>query len=1123
MTSEIQQLAAGIAALEAQRALLGDAVVEMAAAPLRARLEAARSQQTAPAAEAPQQLKQVSVLFIDVVGSTAMAQRLDPEDIHAVMDSALARFTTLVQQHQGQVLQYTGDGMLAAFGADAAHEDDPESAIRAALEIVAAAKEIAAQVQRDHQVGSFNVRAGINTGSVLLGGGVDAEGTIRGTTVNIAARMEQSAPPGGLRISHDTYRHVRGVFNVTKEPPLLVKGSDEPMVTYLVHGTKPRAFRVVTRGIEGVETRMVARDAELEQLQDAFRSLYRSARPIAIDVVAEAGIGKSRLLYEFENWAEAQPETFYYFRGRAHPQTQTEPYGLLRDVLAWRLQISDGDDAETARKKLVDGVMPLFREDKAEGEANAHLLGQLLGLDFSASPHVRGIGDDARQIRNRGFHAAAQVLRRTAALNDSPIMLLLDDLHWADDGSLDFVDYLVQVNADVSMLMLCMTRPTLFERRPDWGSIESAWSRIDLQPLDKRGSRELANVLLQRLDSIPVALRELITGGAEGNPFYMEELVKMLVDDGAILTGSEAWQVVPDKLLAAHVPPTLTGVLQARLDSLSADEKLALQQASVIGFVFWDQALAALDANSARSLGTQVQRGLVVPREHAAFEGQKEYAFKHQILHQVTYDSLLKRHRREYHARAAAWLAHMSRDRAAESLGLAAEHYERAGDRANACSFFTRAAENAAARYANETMLGYVERALALAEPDDHTTRWRLLLVRESFLLFQNDRAAHAADLDALSLHAEALDDDARRAEVALRRASAHNSAGDHAAGERAAREGLALAYPLESATMAVPLHSILSASLIGRGDYAQARQTAEAGLALARAREDRAGESSLINVLGLIAMEQGELTVAAEHFELTLSIEREIGNRAREGLRLNNLGSVYPRLGDYAKARRHLDDGLRVARAIGRRNVEAGVLLNTASVAHLQGDDSTALTYARAAFDVALASGQKDIEAYARLVAGHAELGLGRLAAAGVAYADSRDRLQLLKMRSQQVLDPVSGLARVALAQGAVDEAVAQMETVHAHIAAGGSLDGTEEPLLIPLTCYQVFAAAGDPRAASVLANAHSELLAQAARIADLQARRGFLHNVPHHREIVAAWERQQASLPERRKSARL
>ena len=1110
--TEQQQVEAALAALEVQRSVLGDAVLEIALAPLRARLEALRAHETA----ASQQRKQVSVMFVDVVGSTSMSRDRDPEDIHAVINTAMQRFTSVIQDFGGRVLQYAGDGLLAAFGADEAREDDAERAVRAGLRIRETVKDIAADAASHQGIDGFDVRIGIDTGTVLLGGGVDAEGSIRGSTVNMAARMEQSAPSGGLRIHHDTYVHVRGVFRVSEEPPLKVKGHDEPLRTYLVHGVRPRAFRSTRRGIEGVETRMVAREAELDRLQECYRGLAERRRSVFVSIVGDAGLGKSRLLHEFEAWADTQAQGFVALRGRAEPQTRWQPFGLLHNVLSWRLQIADDDDAETARRKLVDGLVPVFGPD---GEAHAHLLGQLLGLDFSASPHLRGIVDDARQIRNRAFHAVELLLRRTTEIEAAPVVLLLDDLQWADDGTLDLIQYLEQVQRELPMLVLCATRPGLDERRPEWALLDASRVRLELQPLDRRACRELTAELLQKLGDVPAALRELLIGGAEGNPFHMEELLRMLIDEGAILVGPERWQLLPDRLLAAHVPPTLTGVLQARLDSLPAHEKVALQHAAVIGLVFWDQALAALDPKALAALPALVRRGLLVPHEQGTLEGQKEYAFKHQALHQVTYDSLLRSDRRASHARVAAWLAAMRGGRAADTLGLAAEHYEHAGNTVEACRFYTRAAEDAGARFANEAMLGFVQRALDLLPDGEHALCWRLLRVRERHLADRNDRSAHKADLDRLAELAEALDDDRRRDVVALRRAATLRGAGDPATAEAIVRRRLDAIGGGQTTTTVALLHS-LADSLINQGQYAQAQAVVEQGLPLARDRQDRAAEDVFMSALGLIAMEQGDLTVAAAHFESSLAIAREIGDPAKEGLRLNNLGAVYPMLGDYARARRYLDDGLKVARQTGRRSIEASLLLNTASVAHLQGDDTAALALARAAGEAAAASGQRDLAAFALLVTGHAEHALGRLGASRAAYAASRDELLAMTLRSQQVLDPVSGLARVALAEGHVDEALELVQPLLQHMQAGGRFDGTEEPLRLPLTCFQVLSAARDPRADEVLRQAYEALQAKALRISQPQARQGFLQNVPHHRAIVAAWQGRgdqgEAGLPE-------
>jgi class 3 adenylate cyclase/tetratricopeptide (TPR) repeat protein len=1097
--TEREQIEAGLAALEAQRNILGDAVLAIAAAPLRTRLEALIAQASA----AEQQRRLVSVMFVDMVGSTALSRELDAEDVHAVLDTAMQRFTAVIGSFGGRVLQYTGDGLLAAFGAGETREDDAERAVRAGLDILAAARDASRQAQRDLGIEGYAVRIGIATGPVLLGGGVDAEGSIRGATVNLAARMEQAAPPGGLRIHHDTLVHVRGVFRVCEEPPLPVKGLDEPARTYLVQGVRPRAFRSSRRGIDGVETRMVAREVDLERLQDCLRSVAEQRRSVFVSIVGDAGLGKSRLLHEFEQWADTQAQGLVVLRGRADPSTRSQPFGLLHNVLAWHLQIADDDDAATARRKLEDGLAPQFGPD---GQAHAHLLGQVLGLDFADSPHLRGIVDDARQIRNGAFHAVELLLRRMSELHGAPLLLLLDDLQWADDGTLDLIQYLESVHGDLQMLAVWAQRPGLHERRPEWAALDARREHIELQPLDRRACRELTSELLKKLGHVPVALRELLIGGAEGNPFHMEELLRMLIDAGAILVGEDRWQLLPERLLAAHVPPTLTGVLQARLDSLPATERHALQQAAVIGFVFWDQALAALDPDAVPALAGLVQRGLLVPHEQGTFEGQKEYAFKHQALHQVTYDSLLRRQRRDSHARVAAWLAAMRAGRATETLGLAAGHFERAGDVLQACRYYTRAAEDAAARYANQAMLDFVQRALALLPDGEPDLCWRLLSVRERHLRESDDRAAHAADLNRLAGLAEQLDNDARRDDVALRRASTLRSAGDHAAAEVVLRRRLDAAPP--GATASLALLPSLADTLIGQGRYAQAQAVIEQGLPLARAHADRTAEDALINAAGLIAMEQGDLTVAVTHFEAGLAIVREIDDPAKQGLHLNNLGATYLMLGDYARARRHLDEGLRLARRIGSRPTEASLLLNTASVAHLQGDDTGALALAQAAHDAAVASSQRDLAAFALLVKGHAQHGLGRLQAARDAYAASRDALMATTLRSHQVLDPVSGLARVALADGQLHEALQLVQPLLDHLQAGGRFEGTEEPLRLPLTCYQVLAAAGDPRADKVLRQAHDDLQAKAARISDPQARQGFLQQVPHHRAILALWQ---------------
>jgi len=1110
MPSQKQQLEAAIAAVEAQRSVLGDAVVEASVGALRAQLAALAE---ANSTDFVQTLKQVTILFLDVVGSTALSQHLDPEAISEVMDGALYRLAALVEKHRGKVLKYAGDSILAVFGADEAREDDAERAVACGLAQLALGKVLGAEVQAGLGHSGFDVRVGIHTGDVLLGGGVDLEGAIRGIAVNVAARMEQTAPAGRLRVSQETYALVRGLFEVEAQAPLMVKGIDEPTQSYLVTGAKPRSFRVVTRGIEGVATRMIGRDAELEALQEAFKRLFIDRNLAAVTVVADAGIGKSRLLHEFAAWTDARPELFISFRGRATPQTQGQPFGLLRELIAWRFQIADDDSIETARRKMEQGIVPLFLDDDGLdlSEGHAHLLGHLIGIEWHESRHVKGILDDPKQIRNRAFHAAAQLLRRSS--DTSPVILQLEDLHWADTESLDFLAYLAEVDRDVPLLMLSCCRPTLFERRASWCA-EKIHRRIDLQPLGKDMSRLLASELLKKLPEVPIALRELVIGGAEGNPFYMEELIKMLIDQGAIETG-EIWKVNAERLLLTRVPPTLTGVLQARLDSLPPPERLTLQQASIIGPVFWDRALMALDTKANDTLPALVRRELALPRVDSNNDDLREYAFKHQILHQVTYATVLKRTRRELHGKLARWLAAQTGLRANDFLGAAAKHFELAGDVANAAEYHTRAAEHARTRMAHEAVLDHVEQGLALLNRTSETgTRllcWRLLEVREATLEILGDRARQRRDIEALGELAEALDDDRRRAHAAWRLSALAQRIADYAAMETTARQAVEYARRAGDDEIRLLAQRLLAMSLDFQNRPTEGRSLAEEGLAEARSLGLRRVEGLYLNALGVMLAMQSDDVGALLVDQQSLVAYRAAGDRRNEAIAHGNIGAGWLGLGDLARARGELEEALRLMRINGERALEVSPLCALSTLALWQGDDAHALVHARAALDTAVAVHARDQEAAALCRVGEAELALGRYTPAADAFAAAHARAS--EIASPLRHDASAGLARVALAQGDTAAATTALEPLLALGARTSDdetpLKGVEFPRLVEWTCHRLLAAFGDPRAAEWLVRAHKALGAQAATIVDGELREGFIRNIPAHREIAAAWER--------------
>ena len=880
MSKERQQLEAAIAALEAQRALLGDAVVDTALAPMRRELEATRSAESST----NQRLKQVSLLFVDVVESTAMGQRLDPEEIHAVMDGALERFTAIVQSHHGRVLKYTGDGMLAVFGSQVASEDDVESAIGAGLGIIEDARLQARDVRLKYDMEDFQVRAGVHTGIVLLGGGVDTESSIRGDTVNVAARVEQSAPPGRLRVTHDSFRHVRGLFDVVEQPLIRVKGVGEPLRTYLVECAIPRTFRAPTRGIEGMQTRMVGRESELRALQAAFDATIAESRGRAVTLVGEAGLGKSRLLAEFQQ--SLDPRSCWLLAGRAHPRSAVHPYGLLRDVLTRHLEIGERDAAPLAEHKLVEGLGPLFVE---EGEAPIHLLGQLIGLDFSTSAHVEELLRNERQFKALAFDAGALYLRRLG--DRRPVVMMLDDLHWSDEGSLEFIRFASRRNRDVPLLSVMLVRPSFFEQHADWADDDDSHIRLDLKPLDKVVSCELAATLLRHIAEVPAALRALVTDGAEGNPFYMEELVKMLVDDGVILAEAQGWRVLLDKLMGTRVPSTLTGVLQARLDALGPRERTALQQAAVVGHVFWNQALAAIDPGAVDALPALLRKQFIVHHNMDAVDDTHEYTFQHHLLHQVTYDTMLREARRQGHERVGAFwsaraeVASPQEVNASACRALAEAHdHRRLSDPVGFATWFDAQFSNYYNAYAIQTLRPLVQSTVELCERHlgrDHIETARALtnLARAGVQQGETD-SAESALRRALAIQEQVLGDHPDTARTLAVLGGCFQGRGDHAAAEPCFRRALELRerllgpeHPLTIGMLDYLAHVV---SELGRTDEAEALVRRALHLYERTSGPDAPETAVALATLGEVLVKKGELGAAEPVLRRALSVQQQ-------------------------------------------------------------------------------------------------------------------------------------------------------------------------------------------------------------------------------------------------------
>ena len=1094
-----QQLEAAIAALEAQRNLVGDTVTDAALAPMLERLAGIQ--------EHEQSLRQVTVLFVDVVGSTALSRQLDPEDIHTIIDGALQRLTAIVNDHQGRVLQYAGDSLLAVFGAREAREDDPERAVRCGLAIVGEAQQIGAEVRAASRGGDFNVRVGIHTGSVLLGGGLDDTSTIRGIAVNIAARMEQTAPVGGVRISHETQQHVRGNFELTDEPPIAVKGFAEPMRSHLVLSATPRSFGTVGRGIEGVATPMVGREAELARLAEAYETAGDERSLTLVTVSGDPGLGKTRLMVEFEHWIEGNHAGALRLHGRSQPYSNSVPYGLLRDLLARHFEILDSDSHAMAKTKLAQGLAARLGERGAE---QAALVGRLIGFDYTANANITGIEGDGRQIRDRAFRVMGQYLRLLSKDSGEPTVLLLDDLHWADDGSLDFINHIASACQDTPTLLLCLTRPTLFERRPLWCSGRDNHQRIDLAPLSRRSSRKLTEALLARLDTAPAALRELVTSSAEGNPYFVEELIGMMMDDGVIVAEGERWHVNADRLLQVRVPSTLAGVLQARLDTLSSQELSTLQHASVIGHVFWDEALQRMAPVASDVLEGLMRRDLARGRDTSAFEGTREYVFKHYLLHKVTYDSVLKRDKRVQHRLTAEWLVARSGERASEYHGLIADHFEKAGDTANAILHLRQAAKYAERSYALEVALEFYDRALA--HMPNSADRFDVMLrrCRVTFDLGEiGDKRGWEAGVASLEQLAELLDDEGRRAHAASFRTALAARCQDLSTATEAASRALAHAEHSGNFAAAIRAHNQLGYALADSGALEAAQLKAHAGLALSRATDNWMGETSALYLCGRIAYECGRYGEARRHLQTALGVVKTQDDRAWENWIACSLANAELRIGHLEAGTQQLRAALEAFRAIGWRDYESGTEAYLATAAYLRADFEEALAWLADAGRGKSAKGGEEFQARLLTVGGDVHASLGASAKAKACYQKAIE-IYMAQNYPLAALDPQAGLAQLSLVEGDALQAKEYLSDAIRRLDAGWRTGIAVDPLRIMLTCHQVLTTLGDPRRQDFLTMAHKSMKARAELLEGVD-RDAFLSNVPTNRAIGEAWQSMQ------------
>jgi class 3 adenylate cyclase len=628
----------------------------------------------------PEERKIVTVLFVDLVGFTARAERLDPEDVRAIQTPYFARVRGAIESFGGTVEKYIGDAVMAVFGAPVAHGDDPERAVRAAMAIVEDVQEL----NDSESELDLEIRIAVNTGEALVSLAANAaqgEGIVAGDVVNTAARLQSAAPVNGILVGEETYRATRNTIDYEDAEPVVAKGKAAPV----------RVWRAIAaRGAPGERPAgpvpMVGRASELDALRNIWDRVVSERRPQLVTLFGPAGIGKSRLTAEFSDGI--QGDGARVIRGRSLPYGDVTPYGSFAAQVKQIAGMFDTDPIETASEKLERATQQLLDGDAAEVASH---IGMLIGVGREGA-----VGD-----RQTLFYSARRLVEGLAT--QSPTVLVFEDIHVAAASMLDLLETLASRVRDVPLLLLTQARPELLAERPAWGGGLPAYSALQLEPLGGDDANELARRLFEAAGA-PVQSTLELAETAEGNPLFLEELVVSVAEGSA----------EPDEL-----PTSIRGIVAARIDSLPPEEREAILDAAVFGKVFWS---GALEATTAAALDALEGRDLIRRDPVSRLGRHPQFAFKHQLIREVAYATLPRERRRQRHEAIALFL-----EAAVGEVGdvapALAQHWREAGDGERAAGYYVAAGDQANRGWAKDEAVRLYQQALVVIPPEQRELR----------------------------------------------------------------------------------------------------------------------------------------------------------------------------------------------------------------------------------------------------------------------------------------------------------------------------------------------------------------------------------------------------------------
>jgi tetratricopeptide (TPR) repeat protein len=820
-------------------------------------------------------------------------------------------------------------------------------------------------------------------------------------------------------------------------------------------------------------------------------------------------MGKSRLLGDMMEYLALRHEELGLLKARAFQGDERQAFGLVRRAWFDRFQIAEDAPLAEAEAKWQERFLSL----RGPGfEEAAHALGLLVGLPFRASPYIGAMRDDPAQVKGRAMVVSRELLTTLRA--QVPVVLLLEDLQWADASSWEYLTKVVleEQPGQHGMFVLATARPEW--NLPDELLKYPDYQQINLTSLPDTACRELAVELLRRVEGVPDSAIQLIAERAECVPYFAEEMVNWFLDRGVIDQRSDPWRFDVTRLKESPLPATLQLLLFTRLSSLTDEERSALQCGSIFGRNFWEGGLEALGAPGRAQLLRPLQpRGFIEAQPESSLSGESEWSFHHNLLRQVTYESVLKRDRKTLHKAAAAWLEAQARraGRLDEFVGTIGEHAERAGELTAAADWYLRAGESAKARGAFLEARTFFERALELVPPSDLEQRWRALLGRNDMAARLSENERHRASVAALLELAEGLDD-TRRATAHFRHALYLDHQGDYRAAVQAFDVALAAARRASDDALGM---LILGMKLICQnrlGDMNGAAATAQE--VIARAYEvDEVTRARALSNLAVYYVESGNLAKAVQLHKEQAAINHRLGDRAAEANALLNLGYDYVCLGMPDAGRTALEQSLLIYRGIGVRRELDYARLNLGLAYWRSGDSHAARQLLEPMQSELVSLG----DAFAR-AAGLSYLALaqeqsGDVADAVECFAQAMELFGTVGVQSYAT-DARAGLARGALAQGNLDKARELVTAIWNYLRQQGA-QGIEFPVRAYLTCADIFDALGDSEmSCAAVEEGYRELIQRADKISNSDWRASFLENVPEHRAILDRWK-QLAGLP--------